>query len=412
MSWLDKITNVSVEIKCGDGRVYKPLWKQAKRNKKFNTSSYNFINKAGTLIDRQQPEGYQYDLIIHFQGEDHLDVAEAFNNSADDPRFWTIKHPYYNEIYVQPLSLGQNNDVENITTFNIKLWETIATNVPAELQVAEDIIEEGRINTNEESAGNFSNVFPELSTGLRAVSLESLTRIDDVVSASITDNDAFAEFKTLVSDTKRQINDSLNPTIDTMRSLIATINYPIVSIQSVQNRFRVLNELRTQLTQVILGITGADYEEYNLYETVFSSIIAAMGNSAITPGPEDYIIRTDVVNVSDELRSAYEDYLQTLDGIQASRSDIEKTFTPDNYQQTTLNNVIDDTLANLFLQAFNAKQERVILLERESNPIRLTHRFYSLDESDDNLQFFIDTNGLSLDELFEIKKGRKIVYYL
>jgi hypothetical protein len=105
-------------------------------------------------------------------------------------------------------------------------------------------------------------------------------------------------------------------------------------------------------------------------------------------------------------------YLQKLDELQALRSDEVDTFTPDD----DVNRLLDDAMVvaqgNLFDFAFNAKQERVLQIEADSNPISLAHRFYGLDEEDENLSFFIDTNALSLDELIQIKAGRRVVYYV
>ncbi len=46
------------------------------------------------------------------------------------------------------------------------------------------------------------------------------------------------------------------------------------------------------------------------------------------------------------------------------------------------------------------------------NVILLSHKFYGSDENDDNLQKFIDTNNIGLNELLNISKGRKVIYYI
>jgi hypothetical protein len=69
-------------------------------------------------------------------------------------------------------------------------------------------------------------------------------------------------------------------------------------------------------------------------------------------------------------------------------------------------------ISNLYSIAFAAKQEREYVLDKDSNPILLTHKFYGLDKNDVNLEKFISTNDIGLTEILNIRKGRKIVYYV
>ena len=219
---------------------------------------------------------------------------------------------------------------------------------------------------------------------------------------------SFSEFKTQVSKAKRTVNDSLSSGSAAIRSLTNLINYPAETIQSVKERIAIFDEVMETL---IFTVTG-DYTSSVMLEATLSAAAGAMAYSVVNPSDTDYRIRTDVVSASDALRAAYELYLQKMDEAQALRSDEVDTFTPD----TATNRLLDDAMTtaqgNLFDFAFDAKQERVIQLDADSNAINLAHRFYGLDQDDTNLMFFIDTNALSLDELLSIKAGRKVVYYV
>lgn len=414
MSWIDRLRNVEVTIRTGDGRVYRPLWITAQRSKKYNYSAYNFINRAGTLVDRREPEGYQYDFEIHFTGQDHIDVARNFEISSDDKRFWTITHPYYGEIRVQPLGYTRNDTQRNKTTFVIQIWETITSNYPVERLVADDQVQEFRTQTNEQALQNFGAQVPEIDAATRASAMDALQQTDTIVSAAITDDTLFAQFKTLIAQGRQRLTDSLNQPIDTMRSVLRAINYPIDNINSVRERFDIYRELQQQFFQIIMSETnGGDSSARDalLYELLGSTIIAAMSNSALTPGDGDFQIRSEVAEVAEQLRNEYGIFIGNLDSIQAERSDLSGSFTPDDFTNRLLSETALTTFANLFDIAFEARQERNIVLEKDSNAIILTHRFYGLDEADENLQFFIDSNNLTLDELLQIKKGRIITYY-
>ena len=64
----------------------------------------------------------------------------------------------------------------------------------------------------------------------------------------------------------------------------------------------------------------------------------------------------------------------------------------------------------LFEVAFNAKQERIINLPKDGNPINLAHQYYG--PGDENLDNFILNNTIELKEMLQIKKGREIKYYV
>lgn len=409
MSWIEQLNNVECTIELGDGRKFTPLWREAKRSKNYNTSAYNFINVPGTLIDRRMPEGYQYDLTLIFSGASHLDTALQFQKSADDRRFWTITHPFWGSIKVQPISLEEDKTVLNNTVFRIKVWETIPFNYPWQKQFANDGVSDSRTNMNELAAMAFENQVI-IDTSVRTTLLSSVEAIDNQVSKSLTDDSLFADFKTAVSTAKVKINDTIQSGSAVMLSIIDLINFPVETVQSVADRLNIFNELKTKLTDIILK-TGTK-NELSIYESILSPIIGAMAVAAMTPSESDYQLRTEIIAAVDLVRASYEDYLQVLDEQMGLRSDNIDSFTPDSEVLRELNNAVMEALANIYDYALGAKQERVVYLEEDSNAIVLAHRFYGLDKEDVNLIFFINSNSLNINELIEIKKGRKIYYYI
>jgi len=103
--------------------------------------------------------------------------------------------------------------------------------------------------------------------------------------------------------------------------------------------------------------------------------------------------------------------LKALDDQQVSRYEIEKTWNPDVNLQIQLNDLVVDTIGSLQSLAFEAKQERIIYTDKNTNLILLTHQYVGLDADDENIQRFREINNIKNEELFTIKKGRKIKYY-
>ena len=117
MSWIEnakKDFTIIMQTKHGN-ITYTPNWLNARRSIDYNIAEFNFKNVAGTLVKRSQPMGVRYDIEIYFQGEDNLIKAQDFLDSAADPRAWTVSHPMYGQLYVQPIGLGFDDSNLNAT---------------------------------------------------------------------------------------------------------------------------------------------------------------------------------------------------------------------------------------------------------------------------------------------------------
>ena len=109
MSWIDRINNIELTVTTGEGSTFTPLYKSASRSRNMNASAFNFYGVEGTLIRRSNAESMKYPFEFHFTGENSLDEAERFNQASLDIRPWTITHPEYGDILVQPININFNN---------------------------------------------------------------------------------------------------------------------------------------------------------------------------------------------------------------------------------------------------------------------------------------------------------------
>lgn len=120
MTWEERIKNITFSIKTGDGKTYFPLFKQnTELDKEFNTSTFEFIKVAGTLVDRKKPQGRKLTLVFYFTGANCITEAEIFEASCDDPRAWKVNHPYYGLISGQPISIKRDDTVLNVSEITV-----------------------------------------------------------------------------------------------------------------------------------------------------------------------------------------------------------------------------------------------------------------------------------------------------
>jgi len=131
-----------LSITTGDGKVFTPEWINAQKEVSWQVAQFNFPEVKGTFVDRREENGSKYTLEIFFQGSDHLAEMKDFLNSANDPRFWTIIHPIYDTLIVQPLSIKIDNKKYNVSRLIIPIVETIIDINPKTEVIIEDKIEE------------------------------------------------------------------------------------------------------------------------------------------------------------------------------------------------------------------------------------------------------------------------------
>src|SRR4051812_44161174 len=101
MSWID-LAKDNLIIVTGDGREYKPFWKDPRKVLEFNISQFEFPGIGGSVVSRGTLKGRVFPLEIYFVGENHIDDSDRFEASVSDTRHWVITHPYYGTINAHP----------------------------------------------------------------------------------------------------------------------------------------------------------------------------------------------------------------------------------------------------------------------------------------------------------------------
>ena len=91
MSWVEKVKRVFA-ITTGDGKRFEfDAWMNPTKELPFNVSPFDYVNVPGTDVTRKKPKGRIFNIEVYLQGEDNLDKSEAFEASAKDSRYWTVR---------------------------------------------------------------------------------------------------------------------------------------------------------------------------------------------------------------------------------------------------------------------------------------------------------------------------------
>lgn len=406
MSWLDQIKNDLI-ITCGDNKEYRPSWINASFEQQYNTAEFDYPDLPGTKVDRRQRRGRRFNLEIYFQGDDHLDVSNKFWNSCNDRRAWTLQHPFYSTLIVQPLSLSFDNTDLNVTKITGIIVETITDDNPKINQSADDQVP----------------ILKEILDANMELALVEFPTPSDVNMMSQKNNDLFAkgvpiiklpeefeEYNNVFNQANTFINTATATPLLAMRATVAMISKPAQFTLSVQQRMDVLSSQFDTLRNNLLNITRVSAKQ--IYQIHAGTIVSSMCLAAVTPLAGNYTNVNNVLGIVNRIVATYRQYVEDLDTLQGLNGGNPANFIPSADAITQLNYLYNLTISNLFDIALNSKQERSVILDRDTNLILLTHRFYGLDNDDNNINEMIINNNFGLDHYLVIKKGTKVIYYI
>ncbi|MGB0881434.1 MAG: hypothetical protein ACPGSO_00665 [Vicingaceae bacterium] len=410
MSWEEDIKS-EFTITTGDGKIYiAEGWLSASKDTNFNFTEFNFPNVKGSLVDRRLVKGAKYDLRIFFQGNDNLDKAEAFRISAEDSRYWIINHPYYKIINVQPTSLSYDNQKHNVTEITGTLIETITDTNPKLVVIPEDKVSEDVSLANESTALGYENGEQASSTTINTMKQSNNVYYNRNVSSIIEELDA-EEYFNLFNEAQSRINFAASEAGLAIRAAQNFLIRPATFFQSVKSRLKMLssnfNDLRTTLEGTLKVNDKQTYEAYG--NTLINGVCLA---SVTLNSDDDYNTRVEVQDTIELLLSTYNNYLTDLDSIQVGTGGNPGDYIPDAESLTRLNALVNYTMGNLYNISFQAKQERIIILEDDSDYITVSHRVYGSDFEDNNIDELIRNNNFGLNTVLNIPKGTEIKYYI
>lgn len=411
MSWIDLVKN-NLIIVTGDGREYKPLWKDPQKVIEYNVSQFEFPGVEGSIVSRGTPKGRKFPLEIYFVGESHLDECEQFEISASDKRHWVVTHPYYGVLNVHPTSINIDNTGGNVSKLSITLIETIVENYPKGIDRPSDKISEMASILYEKLNVSLVNSIPKPNVKDRSMMIRLTSNVYNEGKKKIKLTLDAENYFNLFNDATAGILNSTDDVLQAAITINAMINAPFQFTDTVKNRVGMLLGQFDKL--ITTGKTAIDLfktpTEKRIYENSGASLIGTMAQASITN--IDYANSEEVLSVMEDIIDVNESFIQNLDSLQTTNGGNEDSYIPDAESMIGLQDVVNYTVSKLLEVALESKQERSIITETDTNIIILTHRLYGLQVDDSTIEYLITTNGLGLIDMLQIMAGRKIKYYV
>lgn len=406
MSWVEKINN-GILVTTGDGKEYRPNYILASREKDYHVSEFDFINIAGTLVKRSQPRGKRYTYEFIFESEDHLDVAELFEKSADDTRPWIVSHPYYGQLRVQPINLKHDPTAISSSKFTGEFVETILEDYPRVVSDPSDTAK-GIVSKSKQSNIEMFESDVEPSTAVATQMKNDTSQAYSIGSSAVLAGDLSNDYFQLFNDAKSAINNVASDASLACTLMTDLLFFPSMFETSVKFR------LQTLLEQYLILVSGIDNltnkNQKKVFEINAGTIIGAMVNTVLNPVDGDYTNSNSVISAIEIVLDNYNSFIGYLNDLQTLNGGGTDSYIPDFEGVSNLSLAVNYTVSNLLEIASNAKKQRTYILPNDSNPILLAHRFYVLNPETDNITRLIDENNLT--DVLHIPSNTTIVYYV
>lgn len=401
MSWVSRVNDKMV-ITCGDSKVYTPLYSRLTKEREYNLTEFNFPNQQGSFIDRRLPRSMRYNLEIIFQGEDNLDRAKEFDLSANDPRAWTIEHPLYGRLLVQPISLQFDDRNYNVTTITGTVVETID-----EAGLVSEISPIDQVDILNDNALEFgAEAFAQKPANSGAMLVNNGVYFNSGIQ--IVPQAEAEAYSNLFSSANAAV---LNVTSQPRQAIAQTQNLILAPARFQTNLQTRLGSFNTQL-DTLFGSTDTidSVEDKILFENSCGTLISAMCVAASNPLPGNYTSTSSVFNVIDQIVLQYNTYIELLDGLQSDNGGDTDSYIPDFEYIFNLTYLVDYTLANLFVIGLDAQQERTLFLPYDTNIIELSYQYYGDIES--GIDLVMSANNWGLIHILGINQGTPFTYYV
>ncbi len=397
MSWKTKIEKNKLKIITGDGREYFPLWRNAQKNVNYNAKGIDFIDTEGTYVERKKTSGNQFPLNLYFVGDNCLEKSAQFEASARDSRPWTVFHPFYDVIKVQPLSMTIDNSDFNVSNIQVTVWQTLDAPYPESSANLKSEIIINKENTDDDIADTFGEEVVSPDSNLSSVSQNANDRIALNYKPLATDETDLANLLDLSRTATGAAGSLIGYPTKYIRETQNLINYPFTVSQDIETKMNVLTETTDDLIDIFIKDDSTDNEL-----NTFSSLSASMLTQACVSAVDyDYENRASVSRSINSINDIYTTIKEKYDEILYKQN-------PDIALAT--DKIVNQTLSELYDIIFEAKQEREIILKYDSNIVMLAHKYYG--PGDDNLEKFIKRNEIKRSEYLQVRKGRTIKYYV
>jgi hypothetical protein len=430
-SWKDRLKEAAY-TSPGGTRI-KFLYEAVSRETTRRTTAFEFPGVNNAYVQDNGNGSRRYPLTCFFSGKDCDMVATAFEAALLERGVGKLEHPLYGTFDVIPFGdITRRDDLKNAANqavVEVTFWTTTGAVYPSSQTDAASEITAALAGFDVAAAQQFSastSLGSALSAANAIHTIKSLLRAVSAVLQGISD--ATASVDRDFRDAQRLVNESMDVLIGQPLQLALQISNlikaPGRALSGIENRLDGYEALAQRIFGSPAGRPAASFSSGSSIparvkrisnDFLIADLFAtnAVGGSIVSVVNNTFATKTEAVGAADKILSQLDAAVSWRDsGFQAvgqtggvSTSQVD---TGEAYQ--ALQRAASLAAGFLIQLSFSLIPERAIVLDRARTIIDVAAELYG--SVDDRLDFLIDTNDLSGNEILELPAGRKIVYYV
>lgn len=371
-------------------------------------TAFEFADANNTFVQQTGNTSRRYPLRCFFWGENYDTDSDKFLKALEEEGVGKLEHPIYGTVDTVPFGrIRRRDDLKtsgNQAIFEITFWNTISIIYPSSQADAGSMVISSLEEYTAVTAENFVNV-TDLSTESKKADFKG--RYSVILDKAKSGLDNVANSTADVKKEFNAINDSINNSLDTL------VNDPVTlasqTMQLIQSPSRAitsfsgkLDSYQNLINSVINGRSSVNKNDYASQRLYADTYVTGSINSAIN---NEFETKTEALQAAEFLLNQFEDVTNWSDEQLENLGEID---TGESYQK--LQETIALTAGFLVEISFSLKQEKSIILDRNRTIVDLSAEIYG--SVDDQLDFLINSNNLTGDEILELPRGKEILYYV
>lgn len=404
MAWQDRI-QTAVYI-SPSGLRFEFQYENVSINVDKKTNEFIFPEIDGSYIQDLGHNGRRFPFIIYFSGDDYDIVSDAFFAALEEIGIGTLEHPVYKTRKVVPSgNITRRDDLvtaANQAVFNVTFIETIEDlTFPVSEINQENEIKNSLDNLNFNTSFQYSNsIVPESESEnaiLQKDLLDKKTQIE-ILLENLTqlNEDIENAFNTISESFDNNIVNLLIDPGGVADQFITLINTPANVITTAT---AYIDGYGNAIRTVINGIADTPNKFFNSFLSIaglFGALNFGMTNA-------EFLFRPDAINAAESISELNDNIIIWMD---EKIIEFEIADTGESYDSMV--ELFSLTVSYLIRLSFDLPKEIFITLQEERNIIELVAELY---DDIDKIDFFIETNDLTIDEMEILPQGKQVVYY-
>jgi len=414
MAWTDRISEAAYTSPGGTRQTFE--YEDVRRTVDKKTTAFDFPDADGTYVQDLGNTGRQYPLRLFFWGPDYDLAAASFEALLLERGPGRLEHPAYGTTQVVPFgTITRRDDLKtagNQAVLEVTFWETIGIIYPTEQSdpgssvlsavseyntaVAEQTAAELDLESTAQRV-NFKGTYESLLDSARS-GLETVAAVQDGVRE---------QFDTINASITEGIDTLVSEPLSLAFQTVLLVQAPARSIAAISARLSAYGDLAQSLLSGDGAVVspGNDSDQANTFygRSLFAS--SYVSGSVLSAVNTQFETKGDALSAAVGILSQFNDVAAWRDKNYEALGAID---TGEAYQK--LQKAVALTAGFLVFISFSLKQERSLVLDRSRTIIDVVAELYG--SVDDQLDFFINSNGLTGSEILELPKGKQVVFYV